>query len=135
MGAKTKLYYHIVLTTKYRRKSLLGIEQQVYSAFRQVEDHSSFEILAMGIEDENHIHIVIKAPPQYSVSGIVNRLKGWTLKHLWNSSHAHLSQFYWGNKKKLWHGGYYCDTIGKVSREKILDYVKNQNGEKEEIHL
>lgn len=134
MGAKTKLYYHIVLTTKYRRKSLLGIEQQVYSAFRQVEDHSSFEILAMGIEDENHIHIVIKAPPQYSVSGIVNRLKGWTLKHLWNSSHAHLSQFYWGNKKKLWHGGYYCDTIGKVSREKILDYVKNQNGEEEEIH-
>lgn len=88
----------------------------------------------MGIEDGNHIHLVIKSPPQYSVSGIVNRLKGWTLKHLWDDNHAHMSQFYWGKKKKLWHGGYYCDTIGKVSQKKMLDYVKNQNGEKEEIH-
>ena len=134
MGAKTQLYYHVIVTTKQRKKSLLGIAQQVYSAFRQGEDHSSFEILAMGIEDGNHIHLVITSPPQYSVSGIVNRLKGWTLKHLWDDNHAHMSQFYWGKKKKLWHGGYYCDTIGKVSQKKMLDYVKNHNGEKEEIH-
>ena len=69
----------------------------------------------MGIEDGNHIHLVITSPPQYSVSGIVNRLKGWTLKHLWDDNHAHMSQFYWGKKK-------------------MLDYVKNHNGEKEEIH-
>lgn len=59
----------------------------------------------MGIEDGNHIHLVIKSSPQYSVSGIVNRLKGCSLYHLWNNSSEHLSSFYRGEKKKLWHGG------------------------------
>ena len=131
MGSKTRLYYHVILTTKYRKTALRGIEQQVYRAFRKVENHSSFKILDMCIEDGNHIHLVIKSSPQYSISGIVNRLKGWTLKHLWDSDEKHLSQFYWGDKKKLWHGGYYCDTVGKVSQDKILEYVKSQNGEKE----
>ena len=81
MGSKTRLLYHIILTTKYRKSVLAGIEQQVYAAFREIEKHSSFEILAMGIEHGNHIHIVIKTPPQFSVSGIVSRLKGYNLKH------------------------------------------------------
>lgn len=115
MRSKTRLYYHIILITKYEKSSLAGIEQQVYSAFRQVEDHSSFEILAMRIEDGSHIHLVIKSSPQYSVSGIVNRLKGWTLKHLWDSNEKHLSQFYQGEKKKLWHSKYYCDTVERAS--------------------
>lgn len=96
MGSKTTLIYHVILATKYRKTALLGIEQQVYRAFREVEKYSSFKILDMGIEDGNHIHLVIKSPPQYSVSGIVNRLKGWSLKHLWDSDEKHLSQFYWG---------------------------------------
>ena len=131
MGSKTRLFYHIILTTKYRKNALAEIEQQVYAAFREIEKHSSFEILAMGIEHGNHIHIVIKSPPQFSVSGIVSRLKGYSLKHLWDSEPEHLSRFYWGNKRKLWHGGYYCDTIGRVSKEKILHYVQSQDGEPE----
>ena len=79
MGSKTRLFYHIVLTTKYRKSALSGIEQQVYSAFREIEKHSSFEILAMGIEHGNHVHMVITSPPQFSVSGIVSRLKGYSL--------------------------------------------------------
>lgn len=131
MGSRTTLIYHVVLTTKYRRKALLGIEQETYRAFREIEAHSSFKILDMGIEDGNHIHLVIKSSPQYSVSGIVNRLKGWSLYHLWNNSSEHLSSFYRGEKKKLWHGGYDCNTVGKVSQDKILEYVKSQNGESE----
>lgn len=131
MGSRTTLIYHVVLTTKYRRKVLLGIEQETYRAFREIEAHSSFKILDMGIEDGNHIHLVIKSSPQYSVSGIVNRLKGWSLYHLWNNSSEHLSSFYRGEKKKLWHGGYDCNTVGKVSQDKILEYVKSQNGESE----
>ena len=81
MGSKTRLLYHIILTTKYRKSVLAGIEQQVYAAFREIEKHSSFEILAMGIEHGNHVHMVITSPPQFSVSGIVSRLKGYSLKH------------------------------------------------------
>lgn len=85
----------------------------------------------MGIEHGNHVHIVIKTPPQFSVSGIVSRLKGYSLKHLWDFEPEHLSTFYWGNTRKLWRGGYYCDTVGRVSKEKILHYVQSQDGESE----
>lgn len=131
MGAKTSLRYHLILTTKYRRPALAGIEQQVYAAFRDTEANSSFRILAMGIEDGNHIHLVIKAPPTYSVASMVNRIKGMTQKRLWDSESAHLLKTYWGKRRKLWHGAYYCDTTGKVSTDKILDYVKAQNGPSE----
>lgn len=130
MGSKTRLTYHIILTTKYRKPALSGIEDSVYRAFRDVEKHSSFSILSMGIEDCNHIHLVVSCPPQYSVSGIVSRMKGYTLRNLWESECHVLSKFYWG-KKKLWHGGYYADTVGRVSIDSIMDYVKNQDGQPE----
>ena len=133
MGSKTRLFYRITLTTKYRKNALAGIEQQVYAAFREIEKHSSFEILAMGIEHGNHIHIVIKSPPQFSVAGLVNRLQGYSLKHLWDSEPEHLSRFYWGSKRKLWHGGYHCDTVGRVSKEDILRYVQSQDGDPEKV--
>ena len=86
MGSKTRLLYHIILTTKYRKSVLAGIEQQVYADFREIEKHSSFEILAMGIEHGNHIHMIITSPPQFSVSGLVSRLKdiAWSICEILN---------------------------------------------------
>ena len=37
MGSVPNLRYHLVLTTKYRRPALQGIEQSVYDTFREVE--------------------------------------------------------------------------------------------------
>ena len=39
-------------------------------------------------------------------------------------------RFYWDNKKgKLWTNGYFCETVGDVSEDKILDYVENQGND------
>lgn len=130
MGAKTKLQYHLILTTKYRRPVLAGIEQDVYRVLREVESESSFKILAMGIEDGNHIHLAIQAPPKYSIASLVNRIKGMSTARLWAepTTAQHLRQTYWGPKRKLWHGAYYCSTTGVVSAETVLNYVQSQNG-------
>ena len=128
MGSKTNLRYHLILTTKYRRPALQGIEAQVYQAMREVEHHSSFKILAMGIEDGNHIHLAIKAAPKYSVSSLVNRIKGMSQKRLWDRCQPHLEKHYWGKTRKLWHGAYYASTTGEVSTPTILQYIKNQTG-------
>lgn len=128
MGSKTDLRYHLILTTKYRRSALSGIEDEVYAAMREVEAASSFRIEAMGIEDGNHIHLAIKASPAYSVASLVNRIKGMTQHRLWAAAPKHLKSHYWGPKKKLWHGAYYCSTTGRVSSDKVLNYVRNQNG-------
>lgn len=128
MGSVTNLRYHLILTTKYRRASLAGVEDRVYEVMHEVEAESSFRILAMGTEHGNHIHMVIKAAPTYSVASIVNRIKGMSQARLWASHPDHLSRFYWGPSRKLWHGAYYCDTVGNVAEAKILDYVTSQDG-------
>lgn len=60
MGSVTNLRYHLVLTTKYRRPALQGIEQSVYDAFREVEKVSDFKIIEMNVEGGNHIHLALK---------------------------------------------------------------------------
>lgn len=130
MGAKTNLRYHLILTTKYRRPALTGIETAVYASMRQAEAHSAFRILAQGIEDGNHIHLAIKTTPAYSIAALVNRIKASTTKTLWGdpATAEHLSHYYWGTRRKLWHGAYYCATTGEVSTTHVLEYVQHQNG-------
>lgn len=128
MAAKTRLIYHLILTTRYRKPALEGIEEQVYEAMRKAEKESSLKILEMGIEHGNHIHLVIKAKPRYSISGYVTRIKGITQKHLWDNCGEHLQRHYWGKTRKLWQGVYYCYTVGNSNLERLLTYVTEQEG-------
>lgn len=128
MASKTRLVYHLILTTRYRRPALAGIEQYVYQAMREAEKRSSLKIIDMGIENGNHIHLVIKANPRYSISSYVNRIKAISQKDLWATQPCQLKNHYWGPRKKLWRGAYYCSTVGKVSENKVLKYVANQGG-------
>lgn len=131
MGSVTNLRYHLVLTTKYRRPALQGIEQSVYDAFREVEKVSDFKIVEMNVEDGNHIHLALKMSPRYSVSSMVNRIKGITTHLVWERESQHLSRFYWKGKRVLWTGAYFCSTMGDVSNDIALRYIQNQNGPKE----
>lgn len=133
MGSVIILKYHLVLVTKYRRPSLKGIEQAVYKALRHVEEVSDFRILDMRIEDGNHIHLAIKMSPRYSVSSMVNRIKGLSQHYLWLEEEDHLKQFYWGSKRKLWNGSYFCSTLGDVSEKTVLGYIEKQNGPGEKL--
>ena len=53
--AKTRLRYHIIFSTKYRRNCLSMIRDIVLNAFRQAEMNSKISILEMEI-DKDHIH-------------------------------------------------------------------------------
>lgn len=99
----------------------------MYKAFRQVEEVSDFRILNMKITDGNRIHLAIKMSPRYSVSSMVNRIKGLTQHYVWQEEEDYLQQFYQGTKKKLWKGSYFCSTLGDVSEKTVLRYVEKQN--------
>lgn len=45
--AKTSLRYHLIFSTKYRRKALTGIHDRVLEAFRYAETNSSVRIIEM----------------------------------------------------------------------------------------
>ena len=70
----------------------------------------------------DHIHMLIKIPPKYSVSQIIGYLKGKSSLMIFDR-HANLKYKY-GNRH-FWCRGYYVDTVGK-NEKKIAEYVRNQ---------
>ena len=57
-----RLNYHIIFSTKFRRKCLCGIEDILYDAFKYCESKSHFKIKTMKC-DKDHIHLLVKINP------------------------------------------------------------------------
>lgn len=70
----------------------------------------------------DHIHMLVRIPPKYSVSEIVGYLKGKSSLMIFER-HANLKYKY-GNRH-FWCRGYYVDTVGK-NTAKIKEYIQNQ---------
>ena len=70
----------------------------------------------------DHIHMLVRIPPKYSVSEIMGYLKGKSSLIIFDR-HANLKYKY-GNRH-FWCRGYYVDTVGKNTK-KIQEYIKNQ---------
>ena len=71
------LNYHIIWGTKYRNKVLNGmIETDLKQILLNIADEKGFEIKHMGIGKDDHIYLLVSAPPKLSVTTIVSYLKG-----------------------------------------------------------
>jgi len=124
--AKTKIRYHIIFSTKYRRKCLTSMHDSVLEVMNKTEQiYKNFHIELMEL-DKDHIHFLISIEPTESISNVVHHLKQVSTYYLWKDQHEHLDQFYWSGKHYLWTKGYFCSTIGEVSEEKIKKYIENQ---------
>ena len=123
--AKTSLRYHIIFSTKYRRKALTGIDSTIFEAFRMAESQSDFKILEMNT-DKDHIHLLVTFKPALSIEQVVRRMKQLTTRYVWDREEAHLRRFYWKSNRVLWTNGYFCSTIGEVSEATVIEYIRNQ---------
>lgn len=125
--AKTRIRYHMIFSTKYRRKCLNVIRDVVLELFRIAEQKSKLTIYEMEL-DNDHIHFLISIPPSISVSDSVRLLKQYSTYYIYKNQYAaiHLRKFYWGDKRLLWTSGYFCSTIGEVSEETLRYYIENQ---------
>ena len=114
--------YHIVFAPKYRRKAICGkIRVDIGKIMRMLCARKGIEI----IEAEccpDHIHMLVKIPPKYSIAEIVGYLKGKSALMIFDR-HANLKYRY-GNRH-FWCRGYYVDTVGKNGK-KIAEYVREQ---------
>ena len=114
--------YHLVFAPKYRRQVIYGkIKSDVGRILRELCDRKGIEI----IEAEcctDHIHMLVRIPPKYSVSEIMVYLKGKSSLLIFDR-HANLKYRY-GNRH-FWCRGYYVDTVGKNAK-KIEEYIRNQ---------
>ena len=105
--------YHIVFTPKYRRREIYGsLRVDIGKILRMFCQRKEVEI----IEAEccvDHVHMLVKIPPKYSVSQIMGFLKGKSSLIIFDR-HANLKYKY-GNRH-FWCRGYYVDTVGKNSK-------------------
>ena len=119
---KWECKYHIVFAPKYRRQIIYRqIKADVGKILRELCERKEIEI----IEAEccpDHIHMLVRIPPKYSVSEIMGYLKGKSSLMIFDR-HANLKYKY-GNRN-FWCRGYYVDTVGKNAK-KIQEYIKNQ---------
>lgn len=124
--AKTHLRYHVIFSTKYRRKVLDPIREEVFKAFRYAESISHFRILEMNL-DQDHIHLMITFRPSFSLASIIKRMKSIITIHLYQNElvKLYLKKFF-QKKDIIWAKGYFCSTIGHSSEEIISNYIKNQ---------
>lgn len=122
---KSRLRYHIILVTKYRRRCLNAIRKEVIAAFRDCESKSDIKIHRMNI-DKDHIHFIISFPTKYSIDQTIRRLKQFSTNYIYTHCNEHIRHFYWKKKRALWSDSYFCSTIGQVSESIVDEYIKNQ---------
>ena len=121
--------YHIVWTTKYRYKVLEGkIAERARVIIRQSCNSMNVTIIKGSIGKE-HVHLLVSCPPSLSVSKIVQQLKGKTSRVL-QMEYKELKKRYWG--QHLWGTGYFCRSVGTVTKEIIKEYIENQQDEYDE---
>lgn len=119
---KWECKYHLVFAPKYRRQIIYGkLKIEIGKILRELCARKGIEIIQAECCPE-HIHMLIRIPPKYSVSEVMGYLKGKSSLIIFDR-HANLKYKY-GNRH-FWCRGYYVDTVGKNAK-KIEEYIKNQ---------
>jgi putative transposase len=130
MGIKTKCYqldhctyncsYHIVWTPRFRGSVLAPtfIKAELKREFKQIAHWKGLIIYAWHIGDD-HIHLYLGIPPKYSVSYIIQVLKGKTSLWLKKKTRKIPHGPFWGR-------GYFVSTVG-VQEQALRKYIEHQS--------
>ena len=119
--------YHIVWSTKYRRKVLTDdIEKRLKEILMDVGKQKGFDIAEIEVGQKDHVHVFVSAIPKISISYIAKMMKGISGRLLLKEFPEISKQLYNG---ELWNPSYYVETIGNVSEEAIRQYIQNQEKE------
>ena len=120
--SKWNCKYHIVFAPKYRRQVIYSkIKADIGQILRKLCEIKKVEILEANA-CLDHIHMLVKIPPNLSVAQFMGYLKGKSSLMIFDR-HANLKYKY-GNRH-FWCRGYYVDTVGR-NEQKIAEYVRNQ---------
>jgi len=122
-GCVYNVYYHMVWSTKYRKKVLVGrVEEKLKGLHRQIAAEHSFDLISQEVMPD-HVHLFISAPPKIAPANIVKIIKGTTARKLF-LQFPELKKKLW--KGHLWNPSYYLGTAGDVSKETIKKYIELQ---------
>lgn len=118
-------HFHLVFVTKYR-KPIFDTEKKQDELKKLLETFSEKNgsvIEAIEIMPD-HVHLVISFPPKFAPSSIVKSFKGAAAREWFKLHPEDKKKLYKGH---LWSPSFFMRTVGVVSKETVLEYVKNQH--------
>ena len=114
--------YHIVFIPKWRKKALYGsIRKFLGPVFHELAKQRGSTIVE-GHMVQDHVHMLIKIPPKYSVAEIVGYIKGKSAIAVARQFGGRKRNF---NGEKLWARGYAVSTVG-FEEAQVKEYIKKQ---------
>jgi len=120
------LHAHLVFITKYR----FNILTKEHIDFLGVIFKDTLEEMGAILEEydgeNNHVHLLILYPPKYSISSIVNNLKGRSSRLL-RRDMPKVKERYWGNGSALWSRSYFAGSVGGAPLEIVKQYIQQQD--------
>ena len=112
----------MVFAPKFRRQIIYReLRADIGKILRELCERKGIEIVEAQCCPD-HVHMLVKIPPKYSVSEIMGYPKGKSSLIIFDR-HANLKYKY-GNRH-FWCRGYYVDTAGKNAK-KIQEYIQKQ---------
>ena len=126
--AKFRIHYHLVFSTKFKAGALVEIEDELREMVLAI-GNSKYSVVECGV-DKNHMHVIVKAKPTITVGQIVADVKKKSTLWAWENHRGVMGRYFWkkrrAGRRVLWTYGYFCESVGNVSYEGVLDYVRNQ---------
>jgi len=102
-------------------KGKLGV--RVRELIREICNTYNIEIIR-GHVSLDHVHIMISAPPQISISKIAQYIKGKTSRKIMQE-YVEIRKKFWG--QHFWGRGYYAVSSGTITDEMIIKYIETQD--------
>lgn len=114
----TSLHYHVVFSTKNRERWITPeIEDRVWAYLGGIAtEHKMKPLKICGIED--HIHMLLGAPPTLSPSKIAQLIKG--------GSSGWFHKIFPDMSRFAWQDGYGAFTVSKSNIPDLTAYIQNQ---------
>ena len=122
--SKHLLMCHLIFVCKYRKKLLVRLGEYIKQETQRIAKHYDWQIIEQEI-DNDHIHILIRYSPKWSILQIVRLLKKQTTYRIWQQHQDYLSKHFW-KERTFWSDGYFSCSIGNVSKATIQRYIETQ---------
>ena len=123
----------MVFVIKYR-KDLIDdeIKSCLVSIFKGIQERYFLEFHAVGT-DEDHLHILVEAPPRYSPSRVMQICKSITAKQLFKQLPRIKEELWEGH---FWSEGGHIDTVGDgYGVDAMKKYIESQGRDKDQLTL
>ena len=122
-GCVYNINYHIVYSTKYRKKVLVGeIAEKLKEINEKLAEDNGFILHTQEVMPD-HVHLFITAHPKWSPSQIVKIMKGGSARKLFILFPELKRQLWRGH---LWNPSYYVGTVGDITKEVVEKYIAMQ---------